>query len=120
MATKYYAVQKYSRLPLVRAMFATNLGFALAVLLAWQSVIMPILDPLAWGADRPVPSDVSMARLLEYPLLVFWAGPVAAMCAGWVLMENRRYKTALGVMLVPLLVFVLMFVMHALVPNVGA
>jgi hypothetical protein len=119
MAAKYYAVQKYTRMPLVRAIFATNLGFALGVLMAWQSVIKPVLDPLGWGADQPVPSDASIARLLEYPLLIFWAGPAIAMCVGWLLMENRRYKSALGVMLLPLLVFVLMFVMHAIVPNVG-
>jgi hypothetical protein len=117
MTTQFYTKSKPRRRPLVRALFASNLLFIAGVLFAWQSMLMVIVGPLGWGADHQVPSDQSLNRLIEYPLLVFWAGPAVAVLVGKILIENRHYKTAFGIMVLPLLVFMLMFALYALVPN---
>jgi hypothetical protein len=117
MTIRYHERGRYAKLPLVRALLATNLLFAVAVLVCWQSALIFLLGPISWAADQPVPTSRNLENLLEYPLLVFWAGPALAMATGWILIQGRNYKAAFGVLAVPVLVAFLMVVLYWTVPS---
>ena len=119
MPLNYSEHLRYRKLPIVRALLATNLLFAVAVLVSWQWALMFALGPISWAADHPVPHGRDFAHLFEYPLLVFWAGPALAMMTGWMLMQSRRYKAAFGVLALPMLVCAITIVLYWTVPNAG-
>lgn len=117
MPIQHYEQPKYHRLPLVRALFAANLLFATATLVAWQSALIILLGPLIWAADETLPQERGLAHIFEYPLVVFWAGPAFAMAFGWVLIQGRNYRAAFGVLALPVIVMALIFVMYWTVPG---
>lgn len=116
MAKKYHGTGRTAKLPLVRALLATNLLFAVAVLVAWQSTLMVLLGPLGWAADEPVPSSRGWENLFQYPLLVFWAGPALAMAFGWMMIQARNYKAAFGALALPLIMMIIIVVLYWAVP----
>jgi uncharacterized membrane protein len=117
MTIKYTENWRYRNLPVVRALLAANLAFAIAILVAWQTALMVVLGPLGWAADQPIPSSQALENLMTYPLLLYWAGPAAAMALGWVLMQGKHYKAAFGVLLIPVLVTVLLVAVYSLLPQ---
>jgi hypothetical protein len=114
---KYHENWRYRNLPVVRALLATNLAFAIAILIAWQSALMVVLGPLGWAADHPFPSSITLENLFAYPLLLYWGGPAAAMATGWVLMQGKHYKAAFGVLALPVLVTVLLAAVYVFMPQ---
>ena len=119
MPISYHEQGRYRKLPIVRALFATNLVFAVAILVAWQAAVIFVIDPMVWAADRPLPSGNDVWHMFQYPMFVFWAGPSMAMAAGWVLVQSQNYKAALGVLLMPLLVAITTVIFYVIVPLVG-
>ena len=119
MPIKYYEKGRYSKLPLVRALFAANMLFAVATLVAWQWALIYMLGPLNWAANQSMPHEHNFARIFEYPLILFWSGPALAMAAGWMLMQAQHHRAAFGVLALPLMVMGLTFVMYWAVPNAG-
>ncbi len=117
MTIKYRENWRYRNLPVVRALLATNLLFAVAILVAWQMTLMVVLGPLGWAADQAIPSALTLDNLLAYPLLVFWAGPALATATGWVLLRGERYRAAFGVLMLPVLVMALLVAVYILVPQ---
>jgi hypothetical protein len=117
MTIKYLEHGRYQKMPVVRALLATNLAFAIAILVAWQMALMVVLGPLGWAADQPIPSSHSLGNLFTYPLLLFWAGPAVAMMAGWMLLHAKRYKAAFGVLMLPMLVTALLAAVYVLMPH---
>ena len=119
MPIRYYEEPRYRKLPLVRALFAANLLFAVATLVAWQAAFIHLLGPLAWAASASVTYKRGLSHLFEYPLVLFWFGPALAMFSGWVLVQGRSYKAAFAILSLPLVVMALTFVMYAVVPDAG-
>ena len=119
MTIKYYERGRYRKMPVVRALFATNLAFAIAILVAWQLTMFVVLGPLGWAADQPIPLSHTLENLLRYPLVIFWAGPALAMAAGWMLLQSHRHTAALGVLLLPMLVMAMLAAVYFFQPNAG-
>lgn len=119
MSIRYYEQPSYQRLPFVRALFAANMLFAVAVLVAWQSAIIALIAPLTWAVNDTVTFERDFWQILQYPLVFFWAGPAFAMATGWMLVQSRHYRTAFGVLVTPMLVVGLTFVMYWIVPDAG-
>jgi uncharacterized membrane protein len=120
MAIRYMENGRYRKLPVVRALLAANLAFAILILLAWQMALIVVLGPLGWAVDHPIPSARTLENFLTYPLVLFWAGPAMAMAVGWMLLQARRYKAAFGVLVTPVLVTVLLAAVYIILPHVGA
>jgi hypothetical protein len=114
-----YLDRRYRKLPVVRVLFATNMVFALAVLIAWQLAVLAVLGPLGWAADQPIPTAQNFENLFRYPLVIFWAGPALAMVVAWLLMQAHNHKAAFGVLIVPVLMTVLLIGVFFLTPNNG-
>jgi hypothetical protein len=117
MTIKYLERGRYRNMPVVRVLLATNLVFAVAILVAWQMALIAVLGPLGWAADEPIPASRTLENLLTYPLLVFWSGPALAMLAGWMLLQAKRYKAAFGVLMLPVLVKSLLVAVYFLLPQ---
>jgi uncharacterized membrane protein len=117
MTIKYHEHWRYRNMPVVRALLAANLAFAIAILVAWQMALIIVLGPLGWAVDRPISTSQTLDNLLTYPLLLFWAGPAIAMVVGWMLLRAQRYKAAFGVLVVPVLVTVLLAAVYCLMPQ---
>ena len=119
MPLTYHEHGRYRKLPVVRALLATNLLFAIAILVAWQWALLYVLGPITWAADQPVPHDRDFIHIFEYPLIVFWAGPAMAMAFGWVMIQGKHHKAALGILVLPLLILTIMLTLYWTVPNAG-
>jgi uncharacterized membrane protein len=117
MTIKYHEHWRYQNMPVVRALLAANLAFALAILVAWQMALIVVLGPLGWAADQPITSSQTLDNLLTYPLVLYWAGPAIAMAAGWMLLQAKRYKAAFGVLVTPVLVTLLLAVVYFFMPQ---
>ncbi len=120
MTIKYHERGRCRNMPVVRALFATNLAFAIAILVSWQLTMIVILGPLGWAADQPIPTAHTLENLLTYPLLLFWGGPAAAMAIGWTLLQSQRYKAACGVLLMPVVVSLLLIAVYLTHPGATA
>ncbi len=120
MPIRYYdeKLRRYKRLPIVRGLFAANLLFAMATLVAWQAALMNYFGPLSWATRNAMPDGRALPFALEYPLVLFWAGPAVAMALAWVLMQGRNYRAAFGVLAIPLLVLLLSMAMYIAAPSV--
>ena len=116
MPLQYHERGRYRKLPVVRALFATNLLFAVSILVAWQAAVIFVIDPMTWAADSSLPSGRDVWHMFQYPMYIFWAGPSMAMAGGWVLMQSRNYKAALGLLLLPLLMAIVTVVLYWIVP----
>jgi hypothetical protein len=121
MVIKYYenGAGRYRKLPFVRALFAANLLFAVATLVAWQSAFLVLLTPLAWATGQPVPTEHALDHLFAYPLILFWLAPAMAMATAWVMIQERRYRSAFGILALPMLVFALCGILFWVLPNTG-
>ncbi len=119
MSIRYYEQPRYKRLPLVRALFAANLLFAVAILVAWQGAIIVMIGPLTWAVNDSVTYERDLWRIVQYPLVIFWVGPAFAMALGWTLMQARHYRLAFGVLMTPLAITFLTYVMYWIVPDAG-
>lgn len=119
MSIRYHEQPRYKRLPLVRALFAANLLFAVAILVAWQGAIIIMIGPLSWAVNDSVTYERDFWHILQYPLVAFWAGPAIAMACGWVLLQARHYRAAFGVLMTPLIMTILTYVMYWIVPDSG-
>lgn len=117
MPIRYHEQPRYKRLPLVRALFAANMLFAVAILVAWQGAIIYMIGPLSWAVNDSVTYERNFWHIVQYPLVIFWAGPALAMALGWMLMQARHYRSAFGVLMTPLAITILTYVMYWLVPN---
>jgi hypothetical protein len=120
MTIKYDTQWRYQKMPIVRALLATNLAFAIAILVAWQAALMVVLGPLGWAADQPIPTSQTLENMFRYPLVLFWAGPAMAMMTGWMLLNAKRYKAAFGVLVLPVLVTALLTAVYFTMPEPGA
>ena len=119
MPITYHERGRYRNLTMVRFLFAANLAFATIVLLAWQCALLFILGPVNWAANRSVPSATDLMRLFDYPLVLYWAAPVAAMLIAWLMLQAQRYRAAFGILALPMLVMMLTLVMYWMVPTQG-
>lgn len=121
MAIKYYedGAGRYRKLPIVRVLFAANLLFAVATLVAWQSAMIVLLRPMAWATNETLPSEHDLDHLFSYPLILFWFAPAVAMATAWVLIQGRRNRAAFGILSLPILVFALCGVLFWILPNTG-
>ena len=121
MPIKYYddGTGRYRKLPMVRVLFAANLLFAVATLVAWQSAVLTLLGPLTWATSQSVPFERDLGHLFEYPLMLFWLGPAVAMATASILIQARNYRAAFGVLAVPMLFLLLSVAMYWTVPNPG-
>ena len=117
MASTYHKHPNYWNRPAVRALLATNVLFAAAILVSWQWAIIFVLDPMTWAASQPVPHGHEWIHLLEYPLIVFWALPSLAVAVGWVLIQGRHYRAAFGLLSLPILISALTLVMYVTLPT---
>ena len=119
MPMTYHEQGRYQKLTMVRLLFVANLAFAALVLAAWQFTLLMVLGPMNWAADRPVPSALDFTRLLEYPLVLYWAAPMLAMGTAWIMLQSRRYRAAFGILALPVLVMAITMVMYWAVPAAG-
>ena len=119
MAIRYYddGTGRYRKLPLVRVLFAANLLFAVATLVAWQSAFLVLLGPLTWATNQTVPFERDLAHLFEYPLMLFWLGPAIAMATASLLIQGRNFRAAFGVLAIPMLFVLLSVAMFWAAPN---
>ena len=109
-------LRRYRKLPIVRVLFAANMLFAVATLIAWQAALMNFFGPLAWATSHTMPDGREWPLVLNYPLVLFWSGPALAMVIAWLYMQDRNYRAAFGVLSVPLLVLGLSLAMFYLQP----
>ena len=119
MALTFSEKLRYRKLPLLRVLLASNLLFAVSILVAWQCALIFVLDPLNWSASGQFAPRNDLTNIFTYPLILFWAGPALAMMAGWILAEAKKFKMAFGVLVLPMLLIVVTIVMYGLVPNGG-
>ena len=117
MPIRHYDKIAYRKLPLIRALFATNLVFAVATLVAWQTALIHLLNALAWSADGTLPPERSLDQMLEYPLMLFWAGPAFAMAIAWMCIQGNNFKAAFGVLMLPVLAIMLSFALYFVLPT---
>ena len=119
MPITYHERGRYRNLSAVRLLFAANLAFAVLVLIAWQCALLFVLGPINWAANQSIPSATDLMRLFDYPLVLYWAAPMAAMGAAWVMLQAQRYRAAFGILALPVLVMLLTLVMYWAVPVQG-
>lgn len=119
MPMTYHEQTRYQKLALVRLLFVANVAFAALVLVAWQFTLVLVLGPISWASDQPVPSSLNLSRLLDYPLVLYWAAPALAMATAWLMLQSRRYRAAFGILALPILIMVITMVMYWAVPAVG-
>ena len=77
MSIRYYEQPRYQKLPLIRALFAANLLFAVATLVAWQSAFIHLIAPLTWAVNDTVTFEHSFPAGIVLPALhdhvdIFW------------------------------------------------
>ena len=62
-------------------------------------------------------ATIALIVLLQYPLALFWFGPAVAVGVGWVAMRAHKYKTAVTVMVAPVLAGLLIFALYWFLPT---
>ena len=96
---------------LFRALVLANGGFAFMVVFVWALAAILIADPISWATWSSVDRNRELS-LLTYPTSILWMLPTLALAAGWIARKGRRERLALGVMLMPVMLFALTIVSY--------
>ncbi|HRK19821.1 MAG TPA: hypothetical protein PK970_12745 [Hyphomicrobiaceae bacterium] len=107
MSLTYYEKLKYRHRPIFRSLLALNFAIGTLVLIAWQTAVLIVLDPLSWAASSSFPRERGWEALFEYPMALFWLVPSAAIVVGWMAVKSRQFTLAVGIMLAPVLIAML-------------
>lgn len=116
MALTYYDKLKYRHRPIFRGLMFMNFAIGTLVLIAWQTAVLMILDPLSWAASSTFPRERSWEALFEYPMSLFWLVPTGAILCGWLALKSRNFTLAVGIMLAPVLIAMLTVGLYWLLP----
>jgi hypothetical protein len=84
-----------------------NVGFAFLIVFVWAVAQLVIADPIAWATLAPIDRQ-NYLSLFTYPINLLWMLPVVAVCVGWSARKSRKERTAIGILLMPILFFSLM------------
>lgn len=91
---------------LFRALVLANGGFAFLVVFVWALAAIVIADPISWATWAPVDRNSELS-LLTYPTNILWMLPAMALAAGWAARKGRHERFALGIMIMPVILFAL-------------
>jgi hypothetical protein len=96
---------------LFRGLVVANGGFAFAIIFAWAVASILVAEPMAWATWHVIQRE-NAKSLLHYPLNILWMLPTFAIAIAWVTRNARKERLALGLLVLPILLFGLTIVMY--------
>lgn len=102
MSLSLYEGHRYRSQGLYATFLAINMVFGASCLIIWNKLASVLSNPIAWAAGEPILSDPGF---IEYPYVLAWSVPLAAAALGWALNAARMDRSALVVLLFPLIYF---------------
>jgi hypothetical protein len=109
-------VERLRSKKLLHLLMVANLAFAAAILLFWTTTAVFLEAPLSWGTSASIERDHTIKSFFSYPYILLWGMPTTAVLFANMAQRNGRYKVANLIVLVPLMIFALVFAIYHFAP----